>query len=1178
MAGKRVKGGVVEVEVTSKGSLKKLGKDARQAGKDVGSIAKNTAESDRRLKSLSNQTSNSSKAFSKQAQTIQGGLVPVYATLAAQVFAVSAAFRFLQDSVNFRNLVAGQEAYGAATGTMFSVIAKNVRAASNSLISYQDASQAVAIGTAAGLNAPQLERLGKAASDVSLALGRDVVDSFNRLVRGVTKAEPELLDELGIILRLDPALKQYAAQLGKAKEDLNQFERAQAVTNFVLDQAESKFGKISQVVSPTAFALGQFQQAFNDMLNDLQVGIAGVVDFVAPFFTQNIQAFAAALLVFITGVVKSMLPNFDMIVAKSAKTVTALKAQIKQIEGEIRVLGKTRMIHSKSGAEKLRQEGLADIQSVDPTVGSLSNQQISARLRVIRSGKELTAFKNMEADKVAIYTDGLEKMEAANKFHKGKEVIEVQTTEQLKQLEHKKTTLNQEQELLKQEERQSKSAKFMIGAFRAIYIAGFVVMAAQATKAFLEFVFISEKQRKKNKEMADDAKELSNRLEDVNKNLGKMIELRNKFLVDSPFTQFARALQSQDIQKQLIDLGELNADMIARGQDLAMRDAVTRSTRGMGHAGTIGMLMQAKDFLHDFFISTNQTAKDSAESVRKFNANLDSLIKLSPDPRMTAALEDMKVEIVETGTVSHKTLKNFDELQKQIVKTEQSARQFNQTTMDLQKGLVGLATSFAPKTTFMNIQSLIDANRTSMEGELDTLIKDIQIFAKDFLKDTQINLAEVLLTTDSQAQTKSFLELIGINEANIDSLVNRVEGVKDQTALLGELQPILDLNLETERLINLQLKENKASRAAIAKDGSALEASLTRQADEEDRRLNIKKSITIEDGIELMLKSEKISKDKVLTAALEHALELQKEVTKELQAQNILANQTESIRRQALLNAQQTQQDTTAPFSMAHMFGLTRPITEGQIDRTMVDNPGFTREEAIQNLQNFNAQLKLTEIQMNLINGLSTSIGNTLVDGLANAFVEVAKGTMTFADAFKNMTIQILADIAAMTMKMAIFKAIAGFFTGPVDTSIFTSFSTVDTSSFTNPLTGIASTPPGGINMGAMNFGGARSGGIMSSPGYRSYARGGIAMGPDSGYAATLHGTEAVVPLGNSRSIPVELKGEGGGVNNITVNVNGGTEGNGQSPEQAKALGNMIQVATMEIIQREKRPGGVLSK
>ena len=40
--------------------------------------------------------------------------------------------------------------------------------------------------------------------------------------------QTELLDELGI-LRLDPALKQYATQL-ESQKNLNQFERAQAVT------------------------------------------------------------------------------------------------------------------------------------------------------------------------------------------------------------------------------------------------------------------------------------------------------------------------------------------------------------------------------------------------------------------------------------------------------------------------------------------------------------------------------------------------------------------------------------------------------------------------------------------------------------------------------------------------------------------------------------------------------------------------------------------------------------------------------------------------------------------------------------------------------------------------------------------------------------------------------------
>jgi hypothetical protein len=40
-----------------------------------------------------------------------------------------------------------------------------------------------------------------------------------------------------------------------------------------------------------------------------------------------------------------------------------------------------------------------------------------------------------------------------------------------------------------------------------------------------------------------------------------------------------------------------------------------------------------------------------------------------------------------------------------------------------------------------------------------------------------------------------------------------------------------------------------------------------------------------------------------------------------------------------------------------------------------------------------------------------------------------------------------------------------------------------------------------------------------------SAANGGIATGPKSGYAATLHGTEAIVPLPNGNMIPVEMPG-----------------------------------------------------
>ena len=77
------------------------------------------------------------------------------------------------------------------------------------------------------------------------------------------------------------------------------------------------------------------------------------------------------------------------------------------------------------------------------------------------------------------------------------------------------------------------------------------------------------------------------------------------------------------------------------------------------------------------------------------------------------------------------------------------------------------------------------------------------------------------------------------------------------------------------------------------------------------------------------------------------------------------------------------------------------------------------------------------------------------------------------------------------------------------------------------------------------------------------YADGGIATGPESGYPVMLHGTEAVVPLPDGRSIPVEMKGGqgmGGGGNtyNITINPSGMTDRTDKR-EFARKMSNAIQ-------------------
>jgi hypothetical protein len=104
---------------------------------------------------------------------------------------------------------------------------------------------------------------------------------------------------------------------------------------------------------------------------------------------------------------------------------------------------------------------------------------------------------------------------------------------------------------------------------------------------------------------------------------------------------------------------------------------------------------------------------------------------------------------------------------------------------------------------------------------------------------------------------------------------------------------------------------------------------------------------------------------------------------------------------------------------------------------------------------------------------------------------------------------------------------------------------------------------------------GARQGGIMSKHG-RSYSDGGIATGPNSGYGAVLHGREAVIPLPNGRSIPVEMgKGQMGTNNtNITVNM---AEGSSEvTSDGSKQLAQAIDAAVQNTLEREMRPGGIL--
>ena len=234
MAGKQV---YIDIVVDDKGTTKRVAVDAKKlgvalegAGASAGKASKSqdgfsaaTNRANKQTRALAGTANSLGKTMGNLSSGIQGGLVPAYATLAANVFAITALFDALSRAADTTKLIAGQEALAANTGVAYRTITNSIKDATGAQISYKDAASAAAIGGAAGLSATQLTLLGKAAKDTSLVLGRDLTDSFNRLIRGVTKAEPELLDELGIILRLEPATQKYADSIGKNVKELSAY-------------------------------------------------------------------------------------------------------------------------------------------------------------------------------------------------------------------------------------------------------------------------------------------------------------------------------------------------------------------------------------------------------------------------------------------------------------------------------------------------------------------------------------------------------------------------------------------------------------------------------------------------------------------------------------------------------------------------------------------------------------------------------------------------------------------------------------------------------------------------------------------------------------------------------------------------------------------------------------------
>ena len=1273
MAKKKIE---IDVVVDDKGTTKKVALSQKQLEDALDRSGEATGRATKQQRGLIQTANSGGKNFANLASSITNGIVPAYAVLAAQVFAVTAAFQFLQEAANVRNLIVAQEEYGAITGVAYNRITKALQEATDGQLRFQEAAQATAIGTAAGLTGDQLVKLSEAAKNASFALGRDLTDSFNRLIRGVTKAEPELLDELGIILRLDPAIEAYKASIGATGRELNAFERSQAVANFTIEEAERKFGSIGQVIDEEALAVQKFMKAFDDLSNSIKITLVNTLNPILTFLSKNVLALIGLLSIFAAPLVKSVIPSFEEFGKASKKASREAIRGLRDARGEVekqkkaaenlvlsqeKAFNKASQLAQKGNIGKLGEGKKGGRGAVDFLTGASDSKaaQRNAKRVLDAAQKEFDKYGRIRRGKLQGYNE--QELRDLQKSYKLRVRAAGLAT---KQITSKWGMLAAKQKVFAAQTKLAwKNAFISIGkagarapelidkVFRGASFLGLALLLVDLGKSAIEFFFpMSEAAKKLEEELGkvnERLGELDEHLARVAKHrfknvldlneatvaLGKAVQEANipEFISEIEFLATAQDKSSDEFKKAKISaegvatsLTQLDSrykpllTAIQTGTALTEEQVKAQKALALGSAGAASALETQRQALKDIGLETAKVVSGIPQAPLE---NLVQLYKTLNTAAATALPEQQNIFLENTkrnsedllevnkalSDVADVTIKQAQDENHENYKGLQFVRELLQKRTDLNNAIQEDAEAF-------NLIKTLNAQNLAIQGDLETSVATQLGFAQDILTNNKtlsaVNKSSQSFAAREERIRKSILQqenailqakinqesasvnlAIAMRQNNNDETAQAVVNAQRQLDIAGDQVAVAQNNRNTQRevnnlklqeigiervLLNIQMKRNdialRQRRRNIAlRDRTVGVASIGRAAGDISRDT---RQGRIDDATDRVATDEQAVRNARM--AFLKAVRTENEGLKESTFQQLQLARLQVKASKDLLAEELKRVDLIIDairLENERQSRLATRISLNPIEREMEEfllSKGLERKDlTLAQLDALREQITVQQELKIVTQGLA-NIQTAFQQGIQSGIEGLLSGTVTLKSAFLDLAKAVVASLNQMIAKMIAFK---------IASTVFSAFApntaNMDATSEAAAL---------GLDNFSLETGLTRRYGGMSEP--RKYAMGGIARGRDAGYGAILHGTEAVIPLGQgAKSIPVEFTGKGsaGGTNNVTVNVAMDSSGNAQTQtstdtaESNAAFGKAIAAAVQREIHNQKRPGGMLS-
>jgi len=1163
MAKKKV---IVEGQVIldDKGSLKKITKGSRQA--------------DRALKGTAKTSSSSTKNFSKMCQGITGGLVPAYATLAANLFAITAVFAALKEAADLRVMREGMEQYAATTGIAMQGIAASLQQVTHMQLNYGEALKSTATLTAAGFSKDMILEMGTAARQASAALGHNFEDAFNRITKGIQKAEPELLDELGIILRLDQATRNYAIANKLAQDDLTLFQRTLAVHNEVISQATEKYGSLNKEIKVSGIV--QLGTAFENVKKSALEGFAPIAEFFANVFQKNIALVIAVMITFGVSMLKAAGIG-DMLGEKVTSWTTNAAARVNEAkvaqENYNLALQQMRMTMDEiKGQAAGGLQGIVGQKGLMKGVGDFEGRKRLARGQIGMIPTKLLKQWRQTAAGVEGITQNM-------------------TAKQLKAFHTMIDQILMKEKAFEREWKggwgrmgmwaqvkmaQVKSAVAMVGSGIGTMVGGIGRLAGglmSIVGKLAMFKMIWEM----GKGLAKDAHKYQESMLKFVKKIPAFKGWADKMLETTESWREMRE-HSKVMGEQLERLETVNENIANQSTEVkTIADNWSTATSQLERYVMLGRLLKSIDFtaqIHEA-ASAYKTARDITE---KTLAGLDKKMEnVDVKSASEVTFADAKTHSKDRGILNNRF--DFEFIDKQMIShysksalmiknaqlkeagktelTEEAGKRWRQNWIDMHKIDANTSSVIANDLkNEMQSKEKLDAIVESMSGMIGHVgrkAKELKLGGVDYgvfraTYDTEMAdhgdpaLAAQRAETAWRLAQKPLVDFVG----ELDSLKSITEAYNKTANKLYKKTMPTGFGKQFNTLQDMQNLYAEGLKSKIMTKDTLI--------DEQQLRMFSSMGLLtepIQEQVALAREGKKDSADILVTweslfkeggviaeeqdRAYRIAWEYEQDITAEKLKQVNL--QHAGLKLKGAMGKRYQYEYNVA--KLESQMAIKEQELAKLADQTPIAERDLNYDQKVANINLANTGLQKQLEIMKKQETIQFKLTDMFQQGFENLFTSLVKGEEKLGEVFKKVTSQMLAQMAAMMAQQAALRAFGSWFPG------------------------------------MSSYLGGRDGGIFNPPGYRSFGGGGIASGSDSGYTATLHGTEAVVPLGNDRSIPVKLSGNAG-TSNITVNVS--TMGGQQTTsagagEQERKLGQMIAAAVQGELLDQQRPGGILS-